>query len=66
VLLLHGDQDTITPVAETRALERALGDRCQLAVFPGEGHTLRSPNAQRRALEMEAGFLAAALLDRRQ
>jgi dipeptidyl aminopeptidase/acylaminoacyl peptidase len=66
VLLLHGDQDTITPVAESRALARALGDRCQLAVFPGEGHTLRSPNVQRRALEMETGFLAAVLLHHRQ
>ena len=66
VLLLHGDQDTITPVAETRALARALGDRCQLAIFPGEGHSLRSPHAQCRALETETGFLAAVLLHHRQ
>lgn len=61
VLLLHGEQDPVTPVSQSRALARALGNRGQLVVFPDEGHTLRSPEAQRRALETELAFLAAAL-----
>jgi len=57
VLLLHGGQDSITPAAQSRALAKALGDRARLAVFPGEGHTLCSPQAQRRAVELELDFL---------
>ncbi len=64
VLLLHGEQDRITPVAESRALAKTLGDRCRLTVFPGEGHTLRSPQAQHRALELELDFLLTVLRDR--
>jgi dipeptidyl aminopeptidase/acylaminoacyl peptidase len=65
VLLLHGEQDPITPVAESRALADALGGRARLTVFPGEGHTLRSPDAQRRALELELDFLITVVDDRR-
>ena len=57
VLILHGEQDTITPVTESRALAKALGDRCRFFVLRGEGHTLRSPQAQHRALELELDFL---------
>jgi dipeptidyl aminopeptidase/acylaminoacyl peptidase len=64
VLLLHGGQDRVTPVAESRALAKALGDRARLIVFPGEGHSLRSPEAQRRILEIELEFLFAVVRDR--
>jgi len=59
VLLLHGERDQVTMVGDTLALASALGDRVQLTVFPGEGHTLRSPQALRQALELELGFLRA-------
>ncbi len=59
VLLLHGEQDQVTKVGETVALAAALGERAQLTIFPGEGHTLRSPRAQRKALESELSFLRA-------
>jgi dipeptidyl aminopeptidase/acylaminoacyl peptidase len=59
VLLLHGEQDQVTPVSESRALAKAIGDRARLIVFPDQGHNLRSPQAQRQALELELGFLRA-------
>ena len=63
VLLLHGERDSITPVTQSRALASALGDRGQLVVFPDEGHTLRTPQAQQQAMETELAFLSAALRD---
>jgi carboxymethylenebutenolidase len=41
LLALHGDADTIIPVAEGRALidlAKALGDQAELVVYPGVGH----------------------------
>jgi len=64
VLLLHGEQDRITPAAQSRALARALGDQALLIAFPDEGHSLRSPQAQQRALEAELGFLSEVVPDR--
>jgi dipeptidyl aminopeptidase/acylaminoacyl peptidase len=40
-LIQHGDADATTPIAGIHAfVERALanGDRCELAVYPGEKH----------------------------
>jgi len=62
--LLHGEQDQVTPVSESRALAKALGDRAQLVVFPDQGHSLRSAEAQRRTLELELDFLRAVTRDR--
>ena len=57
VLLLHGEQDHVTKVSDTVVLAAALGDRAQLIVSPGEGHTLRSPQALRQTFELELSFL---------
>lgn len=65
VLLIHGDQDRVTPAAESRALATALGDRAQLIIFPEEGHGLRSPDTQRRVLEIELRFLSRVLKEGR-
>jgi dipeptidyl aminopeptidase/acylaminoacyl peptidase len=64
VLLLHGEQDRVTPVTDSHALAEALGDRAQLIVFPEEGHTLRSPDVQRQILELEFDFLSRVVRDR--
>ena len=66
VLILHGEQDPITPITESRALAKSLGNRCRLVVFPGEAHTLRSPAEQHRALELELDFLRTVLRDHPQ
>lgn len=55
VLMLHGDQDPIVPLAYSqRAL--TLFPHAQLAVFPGEAHGF-TPDAGRRADEMTAAFV---------
>jgi dipeptidyl aminopeptidase/acylaminoacyl peptidase len=59
VLLLHGAADPVTPASQSRELARKLGDLAQLAVFPDEGHTLRSPRVLQQALELERSFLHA-------
>lgn len=58
VLLLHGAEDRVTPVSQSRALAELLGDQAQLVIFPGEGHGLRSPEVQQRALKLELDFLS--------
>jgi dipeptidyl aminopeptidase/acylaminoacyl peptidase len=57
VLILHGEDDSITPVRESYALADALGTEAQLITFPGEGHTLRSPRTVTEAIEAERRFL---------
>jgi dipeptidyl aminopeptidase/acylaminoacyl peptidase len=59
VLLLHGSADRVTPASQSQALAESLGDRAQLAIFPGQGHTLRSPGVLERVLHLELGFLRA-------
>ncbi|MVZ99052.1 prolyl oligopeptidase family serine peptidase [Actinomadura sp. LD22] len=58
VLILHGDNDPITPPAQSRALAAALGAQARLLTFPGEGHVLRSPESIKQALTAEENFLA--------
>ncbi|MFB4298475.1 S9 family peptidase [Actinomadura sp. NTSP31] len=57
VLILHGDDDPITPAAQSRALAAALGPQADLLTLPGEGHVLRSPNSIKQALTAELAFL---------
>ena len=53
VLIIHGDQDTITPISQAQALASALASRANLLIFTGEGHGLREPGHIQRALERE-------------
>lgn len=57
VLMLHGENDRITPAEETQAFAAALGGRARLVTFPNEGHTLRSKSATEASLEIEGAFL---------
>jgi dipeptidyl aminopeptidase/acylaminoacyl peptidase len=59
VLLIHGDADPVTRVGESRALTEALGNRAQLVVLPGQGHSWRSEEAVARTLRLELDFLRA-------
>jgi pimeloyl-ACP methyl ester carboxylesterase len=38
-LLVHGEDDSVVPVAHARRLARAAGDRAELWVMPGRGHS---------------------------
>ncbi|MFC4906916.1 S9 family peptidase [Actinomadura gamaensis] len=57
VLILHGEDDPITPVAQSRKLAQNLGQSAELVTFPNEAHVLRSPAAVQTALQMEDVFL---------
>ncbi|WP_051468763.1 S9 family peptidase [Actinomadura oligospora] len=57
VLILHGENDPITPVNQSRTLTQNLGQLGELITFPKEGHTLRSPEAVQTALQSELAFL---------
>lgn len=40
-LILHGDADTVVPVAEAHSLQQILQERsvpCEMRIYPGEGH----------------------------
>jgi carboxymethylenebutenolidase len=59
VLLLHGTNDAVVPVAEAYRAERVLKERgvvCELEVFPGERHWITG-TAQDRLLKRCAEFL---------
>jgi len=59
-LVIHGARDPIVPVAHTRdfvAAWRESGADVTYLEFPDEGHSLRSSDTQRQALEAELAFL---------
>jgi carboxymethylenebutenolidase len=59
VLLLHGTNDAVVPVAEAYRAERVLKERgvvCELEVFPGERHWITGA-AQARLLKRCGEFL---------
>lgn len=53
VLIIHGDDDTVTPVSHARRLTDALDERAILITFPDEAHGLRNPDHVRHALQAE-------------
>ena len=61
VLIIHGDQDTITPISHAHQLAHRLGDRASLLSFAGEGHDLRGSDNHSRALHAELRHLRQAL-----
>ena len=59
VLLLHGDNDEVVPVAEAYRAEQLLKERgvvCELEVFPGERHWITG-KAQAKLMALCAEFL---------
>jgi carboxymethylenebutenolidase len=62
-LILHGEADTVVPIAEARALDNLLTRldiAHQVKLFPGEGHWF-SPVAQLQILQATAAFLGPRL-----
>lgn len=59
VLILQGTDDPVVPPSQAHALAASLAERSvrhALLEFEGEGHGLRSPDNQQRALEAELAF----------
>ena len=59
VLLLQGEDDEIVPPAQAAAMAEALrasGGRCDLVVFPGEGHGFRRKETIAAAARLELEF----------
>ncbi|MGH8241000.1 MAG: alpha/beta hydrolase family protein [Steroidobacteraceae bacterium] len=61
VLIIHGEQDTVTPVSEARQLAHALDDRAALITFADEAHGLRNPIHAQQALTAELAHLRRAM-----
>ncbi len=60
VLIIHGEQDTVTPVSDARQLAQALGGSAALITFADEAHSLRHPDHARQALTAELAHLRRA------
>jgi dipeptidyl aminopeptidase/acylaminoacyl peptidase len=64
VLLIHGRDDTVVPIAQSRAMERALtaaGKSVQLVELDGEDHWLSRPRTRLETLQALDAFLAQHL-----
>jgi len=60
LLLMHGTDDPVVPVAQSRALRDTLyasGVEVRYTEFEGEGHGLRNPQHRRREYELVGAFL---------
>jgi len=58
-LILHGDADTVVPVAEAFSLEEALKERkvpYELEIYPGEGHHFTAETRTKADARMHAFF----------
>jgi dipeptidyl aminopeptidase/acylaminoacyl peptidase len=66
VLLIHGRDDTVVPITQSRAMERALiaaGKSVQFVELEGEDHWLSSPRTRLQTLQALGAFLAEHLTD---
>jgi dipeptidyl aminopeptidase/acylaminoacyl peptidase len=64
VLLIHGGSDNIVPIAQSKAMKRALdsnGRTTELIVLKGEGHSYWSPDSSKLALTAVDQFLGQHL-----
>jgi dipeptidyl aminopeptidase/acylaminoacyl peptidase len=57
-LIVHGADDQVVPLAQSRALAAALGGRAELTIVPGADHTLTGPQGQANVVRDAARWLA--------
>ncbi|MEV0417774.1 S9 family peptidase [Streptosporangium canum] len=57
LLLVHGDEDRVTPLRQAQALIQGLNCTSHLVIVPRTGHTLRMPSDVRHVLCMELDHL---------
>jgi dipeptidyl aminopeptidase/acylaminoacyl peptidase len=66
VLLIHGRDDTVVPITQSRTMERSLaaaGKSVRLVELEGEDHWLSSPRTRLQTLQLLGDFLAEHLAD---
>jgi dipeptidyl aminopeptidase/acylaminoacyl peptidase len=64
VLLIHGRDDTVVPIAQSHLMQRALDDagkKVQLIELEGEDHWLSRPQTRLETLRALDAFLAEHL-----
>ena len=64
VLLLQGEDDPVVPPDQARRMAEAMrrqGRRCELVLFPGEGHGFRRAETLAEAARLELSFVASVL-----
>jgi dipeptidyl aminopeptidase/acylaminoacyl peptidase len=62
VLLIHGENDTVVPIEQSRLMERALrqaGKPVELVIMPGEDHWLSIEATRQTMLEKSVAFVQA-------
>ncbi|AWS47066.1 prolyl oligopeptidase family serine peptidase [Streptosporangium sp. 'caverna'] len=57
LLLIHGDEDRVTPLAQACTLVQRLGRSSHLLIVPRMGHTLQRPSDVHCVLRVELGHL---------
>ena len=57
VLVLHGDADSIVPVAEAYELHNCLRNSKRLTILPGADHRFSKPEAMRGAIDEAIDWL---------
>lgn len=60
-LIVHGADDQVVPLAQSRALAQALGRRAELVVVPNADHALAGPRGQASVLTDAARWLAGRM-----
>ena len=58
-LILHGDADTVVPVAEAYSLRDLMAERkvpCEMEIYPGEGHHFSAETRAKADARMQAFF----------
>jgi pimeloyl-ACP methyl ester carboxylesterase len=61
VLLIHGDADTIVPVAQARELARTLGSSCRMLTLPGVEHVQGYPSDPQGYIRTVGAFFSEHL-----
>jgi dipeptidyl aminopeptidase/acylaminoacyl peptidase len=62
LLVFHGSEDPVVPLAQSEQLVERAGPNVELVVYEGEGHGFRDPQNVRDEYERTQAFLAANVL----
>jgi len=61
LLVFHGSDDPVVPLAQSEQLVERAGENVELVVYEGEGHGFRDPTNVRDEYERTQAFLAASV-----